>query len=461
MGRVHYSLLPLLGAALFGNSIASYLSSDCLRTEIITVDVCIIGGGSTGTYAGIKLKDEGKTVAIVEANDHLGGHIGTLYVDNKPIDYGVQGFFNTDTTRKYLKRLGVDHEPLLPATLDVRQVDFNTGKLVPQGINPINMTASLLLYSAVISKFRYIADGSFNLPDPVPKELLMPFGKFIQRYGLEGALPIIWTFAHGSGNILETPTLFVLQLFGTPHVNALLGGYVRAKRGTAEVYKQAAEVLGGDVIYNSKVSELSRSEDGVSVVVRTKAGKQIQVKAKKLLVTIVPTLKNLEGFDLDQREKSLFRQWEWKNYYVGIVKNSGLPAKASVANLDPTKQSELPHTPFVWHLDYMGVPDYHAIKIVGDSDLTESKAQELVLEGIKRMGTAGTFPIKKPELAVWGSHVPLTLAVSKEAVENGFYRDLYALQGHKDTFYTGLSFCSDYSTLLWEFTTKVLKKLNL
>ncbi|EFW17079.1 hypothetical protein CPSG_06347 [Coccidioides posadasii str. Silveira] len=458
MGSAVIRFLPLFGLALLKVPTSSALSID---KEVITADVCIIGGGSTGTYAGVKLKDEGKKVAIVERNDYLGGHIGTLYVDGEPVDYGVQGFFNTETTTKYLNRLNVQYEPLLPATLDNRYVDFRTGKTAPYDGNVVNITATLLLYSAVVSKFEGIADGSFNLPDQVPDELLMPFGQFVQRYHLEGALPLVWTFAHGSGNMLTAPTLYVLQLFGQPHVNALLRGYVRAKRGTAEVYKKAAEVLGSDVIYNSQILKVTRSDSGVTVVVRTKDDKFKQIRAKKLLVTMVPTLRNLDPFDLDQKEESVFRQWMWKNYYVGIVKNSGLPEKASIVDVDPTKAASLPHMPFVWHLDYMGVPGYHAVKIVGDSEFTESEAKDLVFGGIRRMGAAGTFPISNPELATWRRHIPLTLAVSNEAVKGGFYRDLYALQGHKNTFYTGLSFCSDYSTLLWDFTNKVLEQMDV
>ncbi|EEP76874.1 predicted protein [Uncinocarpus reesii 1704] len=450
MGFVPIRLLPLFGLVFFQTTVASNSSIENAKINDITADICIIGGGSTGTYAGIKLKDEGKKVAIVERDDHLGGHIGTLYVDGKPVDYGVQGFFNTETTLKYFKRLNVSHEPLLPASLENHYIDFRTGKKVKFDGNAINVTAALLLYSATVSKFRGIADGSFNLPDRVPDELLMPFGEFIDRYKLQGALPITWTFAHGSGNMLAAPTLYVLQLFGQPHINALFRGYVRAKRGTAEVYKKAAEVLGSDVIYNSRIIKVTRSEQGVVVLLRNCSSPWFLLFA------------TLKGFDIDNRERSLFPAMAVdKSIMSEFVKNSGLPETSNIINLDPTKPAQLPQMPFVWHLDFMGVPGYHTIKIVGDSELSESEAKQLILGGIDRMGAAGTFPIKRPELAAWGRHIPLTLAVSNKAIRGGFYRDLYALQGHKNTFYTGLSFCSDYSTLLWDFTNKVLERMNL
>jgi heterodisulfide reductase subunit A-like polyferredoxin len=58
----------------------------------LTTDVCIIGGGSSGTYAAIRLHDLGKKVIVVEQQAHLGGHTNT-YVDpstNRAMDYGVR-----------------------------------------------------------------------------------------------------------------------------------------------------------------------------------------------------------------------------------------------------------------------------------------------------------------------------------------------------------------------------------
>jgi heterodisulfide reductase subunit A-like polyferredoxin len=45
--------------------------------ETIVRDVCILGGGSTGTYAAIRLsQDMGKSVVVIEKTERLGGHTG-------------------------------------------------------------------------------------------------------------------------------------------------------------------------------------------------------------------------------------------------------------------------------------------------------------------------------------------------------------------------------------------------
>ncbi|KIJ29763.1 hypothetical protein M422DRAFT_115975, partial [Sphaerobolus stellatus SS14] len=59
--------------------------------NIITRDVAVIGGGSTGTYGAIRLKDYGKSVVVIEAKDKLGGHTETYHDPSTgtTIDIGV------------------------------------------------------------------------------------------------------------------------------------------------------------------------------------------------------------------------------------------------------------------------------------------------------------------------------------------------------------------------------------
>lgn len=368
-----------------------------------------------------------------------------------------------------MNRLGVDSEPLT-APGDSQGVNFDTGKEVDGNGTGIDFPA-LFQYSAVLEQFPYFSDGGYNLPDPVPEDLLIPFGDFVEKYKLQNIIPVTFIFAHGAGNIMDRPTLEIIQLFGQPHVAALLGGYVRVKNGTAKLYSKAAEVLDSAVLYESTVVAISRPDvdddddregkkAGVTVEVRSSSGDSTTINAKKLLITIPPTLENLKDFDLDDREVSLFSQWQYKAYYIAVLNNTGIPDGLSVVNTIPENPGQLPRVPFVWHLDDVGVPGYKTTKIVGDASFSEKDGQDLLFGDIQRMYEAGTFiDTGGPELVAWGSHTPTTMSVSTDAVRGGFYRDLYGLQGHHDTFYTGLSFCSDYSTLLWGFTDAVVRMI--
>jgi len=45
--------------------------------NITTRDVWVTGGGAAGTYATIRLSDLGKSIAVVDHEDGLGGHTAT------------------------------------------------------------------------------------------------------------------------------------------------------------------------------------------------------------------------------------------------------------------------------------------------------------------------------------------------------------------------------------------------
>src|SRR5580692_4352500 len=58
----------------------------------IVRDVCVIGGGSAGTYTAVQLRNLGKSVAVLEKQDRLGGHAQTVFVGGVPINIGVEVF---------------------------------------------------------------------------------------------------------------------------------------------------------------------------------------------------------------------------------------------------------------------------------------------------------------------------------------------------------------------------------
>lgn len=430
--------------------------------DVIIRDVCILGGGATGTYAAISLKDKGKSVLVVEHDKVIGGHAKTFYLDDDHyVDYGVEGVFNNKLSRDYFNRLKVKYKVLLPSTFSTQHVNFRTGEQVSQPSGYLKTAFSAVLYRIKIAKYKYLQDGLYSLPDPVPEELLRPFREFVETSGTHGALQLIFMFSHTVGNILETPLLYVLQLFGIPHINAFLrGGFIAPKSGMYDLYKKASRILGSDVLYQSMVQESERSEGGVKIVIKTNNGGRKLVKAKKLLVTFAPVLSNLEGFDLTHAETMLFKKWKWNNCYVAVVKDTGIRHGVTIMNSDPSNiPGSLPLPPFQWALQHLGVDGYLASKIVGDKDLTEDQAKQLLISDIRRMGYVRAMNGSDPEIVAFGSHSPEVLSVSSADIKNGFYKKLYSIQGTKSTFYSGLAFASDYSALLWAYTEKVIQEM--
>jgi heterodisulfide reductase subunit A-like polyferredoxin len=75
--------------------------SNVPTSDIIVRDVCIIGGGSSGIYSAIQLRDHGKSVAIVEKKDRLGGHTETYHdpVTGQTVDIGVIVWHDLDIVK--------------------------------------------------------------------------------------------------------------------------------------------------------------------------------------------------------------------------------------------------------------------------------------------------------------------------------------------------------------------------
>lgn len=68
----------LIAALLVSLAVSSAVNIGTYNKEdIIIRDVCIIGGGATGTYAAVRLGDFNKSVVVIETKGRLGGHTET------------------------------------------------------------------------------------------------------------------------------------------------------------------------------------------------------------------------------------------------------------------------------------------------------------------------------------------------------------------------------------------------
>ena len=219
-------------------------------SSIVRRDVVVIGGGSSGTYAAIGLRDKGKSVAVVEAQSVLGGHTNT-YIDpatKTPVDYGVVVFDNTSIVTSYFNRFNI---PLttgtggVPGVFNQYYVDFRTGKNVT-GYVPADPTAAFGAYAAQLVKYPFLNIPGWNLPDPIPADLLIPFGDFVKKYNLGGAVFTINSYAQGFGDILSIPTLYIVKYFGLSVLQGAQTGFLTtARHDNSELYEKARAELGG------------------------------------------------------------------------------------------------------------------------------------------------------------------------------------------------------------------------
>ncbi|CAF1270632.1 unnamed protein product [Didymodactylos carnosus] len=129
----------------------------------------------------------GKTVAVVEKRGRLGGHTQTYTdpVTGATIDVGVVVFHDLDIVKKYFARFNIS---LVTANSNTPGVvseyfDFRTGN-IDSGYAPSDPTAALAAYRRQLAKYPYLKHG-FDLPYPVPSDLLLTFGDFVANGKIE------------------------------------------------------------------------------------------------------------------------------------------------------------------------------------------------------------------------------------------------------------------------------------
>lgn len=181
-------------------------------TREIHRDVAIIGGGAVGTHASITMGEVGLSTVIVERSSNLGGPART-YVDpgtGTPIDYGVLRYENSDVTVRYFEKLGIKavNDFLPPNFNSSAFLNFNTGLYV-KNFNPPRKRRG---YEEALSAFPYLVWGK-HLPNPVPKDLLLPFREYMKKYDLGDSVYSI-NKVWGGADILSVPTLNVVYGLG-------------------------------------------------------------------------------------------------------------------------------------------------------------------------------------------------------------------------------------------------------
>ena len=377
------------------------------------------------------------------------------------MNVGVLAFHNISVVIDYFARLKI--ATINPGAYDysTHYYDFETGLRVP-GFVPASdaeVGAAIESYINILAtKYSYLQTGYF-FPDPVPEELLIPFGEFVNIHGLRALMPVLNLLLQNIGNLWEVPTVQVLKSCDISLAQSILDGLLSVASGdTQDIYTSATQALGEYVLYNSEAVQVDRSLPGeVYLVVQTPNGKQI-VKVRRLIVTIPPLLDTLRGFDLSCDESSVFSKFKSRGYYGAIFKHSGISEKESYTNIGTHTPFHLETQPGMFMIAPLGLPRKHIAYLETlDASVSSQQAQDLMVKQINTLQSKGVFPADKTEFLYFTNHAPSRLYVTAEDIRDGFYRDLYGLQGHHDTFWTGAAWITPDSALIWNFTeTQVL-----
>ncbi|KAJ6561813.1 hypothetical protein B0H19DRAFT_1142690 [Mycena capillaripes] len=460
----------------------AYASTAASPLPTVTTDVVIIGGGSAGTYTAIRLQQLGKSVFVIEKEDVLGGHTNTFHVPgtNTTFDYGVVEFANISVVNNYFADMGVALGPFGSGGGTTEYAKLNGGDAtatttVPSSVswsNATNVALALEGYLAQSAKYAPFLTNGYDLPDPVPEELLMPWGAFARKHGIEAFDYSVFSRAQGCGNMLAQPALFVLKYFVLFDVQVVAGiqpAFIStAAHNNHALYDAALARLqaganGSAVALSSNVTRITRSASSLSVSVSTPGGAKT-VHAKKLVIAIPPTLPNLMslGLDLTPNERALSAQFNNSYYWDMVIAGTGIPDNLFIDAVDFAAPDAIPAQPGLYGVGSAGV-DGLAVAYFGSPHyMSDAQVKAETVAALGRLARAngwgnGTLA---PEFVGFHNHAPFLLTVDVEAVRGGFYRRLNALQGVKNTWWTGAAWQTQDSSLIWNFTeTVVLPKL--
>jgi hypothetical protein len=450
------SILLLLFLAICPFSKAN--EDDVQTPETVKSDFAIIGGGSSGTYAAIRLQQLGHTVTVIEKDSRLGGHVNTFVdpVTGSTFDYGVISFDNISVVTDYFNYLNVPIAEFVYAEISTVSADFTTGIPVPDSSLPtVNVTAALLAYLVQLDKYPYLNNG-FNLPTPVPEDLLITWGDFLEKYDLGGLAFLAFTLLEGVGNILAQPTLYMMKYLARQTVENVLGVssfLSTTHQDNQQLYDNALSKLGSNVYLSSNTTHITRLRNSVEISVLTPSGPKL-IQASKLLIAIQPKLENLSFLDLDYEETSLFAKFNNSYYWDAVIRNTGIPDGVSVSNVNLAAPYTIPSMPGLYGFEYSGVTHLHSVYSTSPYTIPDDVVKADMLATLARLSSSLGYEGNgtTPEIVGFNNHAPFELTVSVDEVREGFYDRLNALQGKRNTFWTGATWQLHDSSEIWNWT---------
>lgn len=398
----------------------------------------------------------------------------------EPFDFGVKTFVDYGNATGFFARFDIPLGDAVNAALSYTYADFTTGEELSDFASPnfTDILAALEIYEGICAEYEdMLVPGYWDFPNAssIPADLLMNFGDFAVKYGIENALPIMFsTTGLGVGDLTKQLTIWVMQAFGGQMSRLLMGtqaSFVPASQRNQDLYDAVALFLGDDrVMYSTEAISSVRSDSGVTVTVQNSiTGEQTTINANKLLIAIEPVGENLAAFDLDEQESTTFSKIQYTREYAAITTNPSLPTNFSVTNQPLAANNNnylaMPDFNFTSSFDCMADPsNLFRVVVVGDENFDSGAALALAQADFDRLVASGvlpTPPANQTELnfVAFSNHGPMHARVSAGDLTSGFIQDFYALQGLRSTWYTGGAWAANYQTQLWEFNERLLPKL--
>ncbi len=134
------------------------------------VETLVVGGGIAGLACAAHLKANGRTVKLVERNDHLGGVVKTFREDGYLIETGPNSLYlrAEDPLLEYLPKMGLDQHVLLAGTAGQKRFILKNGSPKPLPMSIFDGLVSPVLSFA--GKLRVLKEAFIPPYDPDDSE---------------------------------------------------------------------------------------------------------------------------------------------------------------------------------------------------------------------------------------------------------------------------------------------------
>ncbi|KAJ2900644.1 FAD dependent oxidoreductase [Zalerion maritima] len=448
--KFSFSLSLLVGVAGMGAAIPSRSHGD-----MINVDVLVIGGGASGTYAAIELQKMGKKVVVVEAKDKLGGHVDEF----SGIDYGVLGYMNSGgITSDFLDYLGVAYTKLPVFTDNVEVYDLKLGAPLPDTIPPPSPEAlplALETWLQTLAQYEQYTQPTLATAADIPAELLQPFAAFVaSNQELTPLLPTMFT-AISYPNLAQAPLLYAIQEFNSLFIEAVFGlgsepsGLFKPSSfRNSEIYEKAKICQG-----------TQQRQRGVARYVVSTPDGEVTVKARKVVFSIPPTPENLAPLYPTAKQTAAFDGLTWSDSWPCLIDAPGIAPGTNLWNVDLTQLETgfgLPVTPSIWAYQYSGVSSFYMTAVSGDPGLSLEESQGIITTSIGNLAASGLIGSGDLQFAACASHSMLTMKPAPEGLAAGMYKHMAEMQGYMNTWYVGRTWASDYSSIIWTHVRTII-----
>ena len=108
------------------------------------IDTLIIGAGATGLSTALHLSGSGRSLCLVEANDRVGGNIGTIDRDGWRIEQGPNSLMENPALRALIDQLDLGPEVVQASGAAKKRYVVKQGKPTPLPSHPLTLLTSPL-----------------------------------------------------------------------------------------------------------------------------------------------------------------------------------------------------------------------------------------------------------------------------------------------------------------------------